>query len=145
MSVARIAEVTIDPLYRVICPAHGLVGEEEHNLDARRVRREHWAADHDGTPLEATSVTALELRLLWMLAGDRTPAEIADLLAVGTDVVAEHLAGLFRKLGASGPAGAVHRAHRIGLLGMPVGMAAPQRLALATEWLREAETTGGAS
>lgn len=60
--------------------------------------------------------TAAELRVLALLDGDRSIAQIADELFLSHNTVKSHVLRLYRRLGATSRAEAVARARERGLL-----------------------------
>ncbi|MFG0291188.1 MAG: response regulator [Rhodopirellula sp. JB044] len=80
----------------------------KHLLDA--LRKKHQRAD------PAELLTHRELEVLGLLAEGLVKKEIANELGIRYATVDTHITHIYEKLGVSNAPGAVHRAHRLGLL-----------------------------
>jgi DNA-binding CsgD family transcriptional regulator len=85
-------------------------------LETRLARVEATLVDAADNPLLGTPPTRGELRVLELLDGPRTLAEIADELYVSQHTVRSHAQRLYRRLGASTREAAVAAARERGLL-----------------------------
>jgi LuxR family maltose regulon positive regulatory protein len=91
-------------------PEPGTLRAQLEELERRLSTRTRRAAALDELPTES------ELRVLRLMAGDATRAEIATRLFLSSNTVKSHQRALYRKLGASNREDAVGRARELGLV-----------------------------
>jgi LuxR family transcriptional regulator, maltose regulon positive regulatory protein len=100
------------------CPDPGLAGELLAAAEGRRPASDAQpaATDVPGPAALPEQLTSKELELLRLLPTPLTRREIGARLFVSVNTVKTHQRGLYRKLGVTGRAEAVHRARDLGLL-----------------------------